>query len=121
MRKPLVLASLLAATTLALAGCGTTSVAAPAGSAAPSASAECAADTTTTATGSVTLTDAIGRTVKLDKPAQRVAVLEWQQVEDALTLCVTPVAVADAPVTQPQPARRGEGHAPSVGCDRPWA
>lgn len=96
MRKPLVLASLLAATALALAGCGTTSVAAPARSAAPSASAECAADTTTTTTGPVTLTDAIGRTVKVDKPAQRVAVLEWQQVEDALTLCVTPVAVADA-------------------------
>ena len=29
------------------------------------------------------------------KPAERVAVLEWQQIEDVLTLCVTPVAVAD--------------------------
>ena len=96
MRKPLAVLSLLAASTLALAGCGTTSVAAPTSSAAPAASAECAKDSTTTATGPVTVTDALGRTVKLDKPAARVAVLEWQQVEDALTLCVTPVAVADA-------------------------
>ncbi|MBN9159020.1 iron-siderophore ABC transporter substrate-binding protein [Microbacterium sp.] len=96
MRKPLAVLSLLAASTLALAGCGTTSVAAPTGSAAPAASAECAKDTTRTATGPVSMTDALGRTVKLDKPAERVAVLEWQQVEDALTLCVTPVAVADA-------------------------
>ncbi|KJL21837.1 Iron(3+)-hydroxamate-binding protein FhuD precursor [Microbacterium azadirachtae] len=94
MRKPLVLAPLLAVTALVLAGCGTTSVAEPRGGTTAT-TAECAADTKT-ATGPVTLTDAIGRTVKLDKPAERVAVLEWQQVEDALTLCVTPVAVADA-------------------------
>ena len=48
------------------------------------------------ATGPVTLTDSYGRTVELDQPAERVAVLEWQQVEDVLTLCLTPVAVADA-------------------------
>jgi iron complex transport system substrate-binding protein len=89
MRKPSP-SSLLAASTVALAGCGTTSVAAPTGSAAPAASAECATDATTTSTGPVSVTDALGRTVKLDKPAERVAVLEWQQVEDALTLCVTP-------------------------------
>lgn len=34
--------------------------------------------------------------MKLDKPAERIAVLEWQQVEDALTLCVTPTAVSDS-------------------------
>ena len=56
---------------------------------------DCSADTTTTATGPVTLTDAFGRTVELPTPAERVAVLEWQQVEDVLTLCVDPVAVAD--------------------------
>jgi len=56
---------------------------------------DCAADTTATATGPVTLTDAFGRPVELAKPAERVAVLEWQQVEDVLTLCVDPVAVAD--------------------------
>lgn len=56
---------------------------------------DCSADTTATATGPVTLTDAFGRPVELAKPAERVAVLEWQQVEDVLTLCVDPVAVAD--------------------------
>ena len=44
----------------------------------------------------MSLTDAFGRTVELTKPAERVAVLEWQQIEDVLTLCVDPVAVADA-------------------------
>lgn len=48
-----------------------------------------------TSTGPVELTDSFGRKVSLDAPAERVAVLEWQQVEDVLTLCVTPVAVAD--------------------------
>jgi iron complex transport system substrate-binding protein len=55
----------------------------------------CAQDTTTTSTGPLSLTDAFGRTVELTKPAERVAVLEWQQIEDVLTLCVDPVAVAD--------------------------
>ncbi|MFJ7190331.1 iron-siderophore ABC transporter substrate-binding protein [Streptomyces bacillaris] len=92
-----------AATGLALAlaatACGTTDVSsatgAKASSAAP-ASKDCAGDTTATSTKPVTLTDSLGRKVKLDKPAKRIAVLEWQQVEDALTLCVTPVAVSDA-------------------------
>jgi iron complex transport system substrate-binding protein len=48
-----------------------------------------------TSTGPVSLTDGFGRQVELDAPAERVAVLEWQQVEDVLTLCVEPVAVAD--------------------------
>lgn len=46
-------------------------------------------------TGAIELTDAFGRTVELAGPAERVAVLEWQQVEDVLSLCLTPVAVAD--------------------------
>jgi ABC-type Fe3+-hydroxamate transport system substrate-binding protein len=49
-----------------------------------------------TSTGPVSLTDSLGREVELDAPAEKIAVLEWQQVEDALSLCVTPVAVADA-------------------------
>ena len=57
---------------------------------------DCADDDGRPSTGPVSLTDAFGRTVELDAPAERVAVLEWQQVEDVLTLCVTPVAVADA-------------------------
>ncbi|CAL9619059.1 Petrobactin-binding protein FpuA [Nocardiopsis dassonvillei] len=85
-----------AAVALAATGCGTTSVdeAEPGTVAAPP-SESCAQDTTTTSTGPVSLTDGVGRKVELDRPAERIAVLEWQQVEDALTLCVTPVAVSD--------------------------
>lgn len=81
---------------LGVVACGTTDVAAPAAtpSAAP-VSAACAQDRTPTSTGPVSLTDGVGRRVDLPRPATRVAVLEWQQVEDALTLCVAPVAVAD--------------------------
>ncbi|MGW6256205.1 iron-siderophore ABC transporter substrate-binding protein [Streptomyces sp. NPDC055085] len=84
---------------LAATACGTTDVdkAQPADSASASpASKSCADDTTTTTTGPVSFKDGVGRQVKLDHPAKRIAVLEWQQVEDALTLCVTPTAVSDA-------------------------
>ncbi|WP_433833693.1 ABC transporter substrate-binding protein [Actinoplanes sp. CA-015351] len=91
------LAALAATVAVTVTACGTTEVEEPAagGSAAPT-SQTCADDTTTTATGPVSITDGVGRTVELAKPAQRVAVLEWQQTEDLLTLCLTPVAVADA-------------------------
>ncbi|MFE6996043.1 ABC transporter substrate-binding protein [Microbacterium sp. NPDC057659] len=95
MKKPLAALAVLGALTMALAGCGTTSVDEPTSSKAPAAASDQCKDVKTS-TDPVELTDAFGRTVKLDKPAERVAVLEWQQVEDALTLCVTPVAVADA-------------------------
>ncbi|AKG46595.1 ABC transporter substrate-binding protein [Streptomyces xiamenensis] len=88
---------------LAATACGTTDVDKPAKDTGADASADaspasqsCAEDTTTTSTEPVSLTDGVGRQVQLDKPAQRIAVLEWQQIEDALTLCVTPVAVSDA-------------------------
>ncbi|AXG76769.1 iron-siderophore ABC transporter substrate-binding protein [Streptomyces paludis] len=83
---------------LAATACGTTSVEkteAAAESAAP-ASKSCADDTTATSDKPVSFKDGVGRQVTLDKPAKRIAVLEWQQVEDALTLCVTPTAVSDA-------------------------
>ncbi|MET0422921.1 MAG: ABC transporter substrate-binding protein, partial [Actinoplanes sp.] len=90
----------LAATTATLAvlvsACGTTEVEEPAAVASAPASQTCADDTTKTSTGPVSMTDGVGRQVELAKPAQRVAVLEWQQTEDLLTLCVNPVAVADA-------------------------
>ncbi|WP_033338708.1 iron-siderophore ABC transporter substrate-binding protein [Catenuloplanes japonicus] len=88
-------AATLAAIALALTACGTTDVDDVA--AAPSAptSQSCAEDTTTTSTGPVSMTDGIGRKIELAKPAQRVATLEWQQTEDLLTLCLSPVAVAD--------------------------
>ncbi|GAA2301121.1 iron-siderophore ABC transporter substrate-binding protein [Streptomyces kunmingensis] len=86
---------------LAATACGTTDVdkataGGSAGASASPASKDCAADTTATSTKPVSFKDGVGRTVKLDKPAERIAVLEWQQVEDALTLCVTPTAVSDA-------------------------
>ncbi len=79
---------------LALSACGTTDVTASADPAPTVASDSCAADTTPTATGAVSLTDSLGRTVELDEPAKRVAVLEWQQTEDLLTLCVAPVGAS---------------------------
>jgi len=45
--------------------------------------------------GPIILTDADGRTVELPGPAKDVVILEWHQIEVALTLGVTPVAVAD--------------------------
>jgi ABC-type Fe3+-hydroxamate transport system substrate-binding protein len=103
MKEPMTtrpLRTLIAAGAIALpvllAGCGTTDPADASGDApAPNASADCADDTTETSTGPVELTDSYGRSVELDEPASRVAVLEWQQVEDVLSLCLTPVAVAD--------------------------
>ncbi|NNN29451.1 iron-siderophore ABC transporter substrate-binding protein [Streptomyces sp. S3(2020)] len=86
-------------TLLAATACGTTDVdkatAASSAGASP-ASKNCADDRTTTSTEPVSFTDGVGRKVTLDKPAKRIAVLEWQQIEDALTLCVTPTAVSDA-------------------------
>lgn len=86
--------AIFAIAALTLTGCGTTTVDSAA-NVIPATSAACEADTTSTSTEAVTLTDAVGRTVELDKPAERIAVLEWQQIEDALTLCVVPVAVSD--------------------------
>lgn len=97
--KPRTLAGVVSAIALlplALSACGTTDTAQAEGAAPESASSgECADDTTDTSTEPVSLTDSWGREVELAQPAERVAVLEWQQIEDALTLCVTPVAVAD--------------------------
>ncbi|MFD4958292.1 ABC transporter substrate-binding protein [Microbacterium sp. NPDC058389] len=97
MTKPIAALAVLGALSLALTACGTTQVAAsPDTDTTVSASAGCAEDATTTSTDPVELTDAFGRTVTLDQPAKKVAVLEWQQIEDVLSLCLTPVAVADA-------------------------
>ena len=91
--------AVLAATCLLLTACATTTQpsAEEQTSKQPSDSASCRGDaSTSTSSGPVTLTDDFGRTVKLKKPAQRVVVLEWQQIEDVLSLCLTPVGVADA-------------------------
>ncbi len=83
----------LVAGALLLAGCGTTDTEADQDSPSTPQAADC--DPGTTETGPVELTDGFGRKVTLDKPAERVAVLEWQQLEDVLSLCITPVAAAD--------------------------
>ncbi|TKJ20670.1 iron-siderophore ABC transporter substrate-binding protein [Blastococcus sp. CCUG 61487] len=85
----------VAAAWLALTACGTSDPE-PSGSeaATENASAE-GCDGVETSSGPVTVTDAFDRTVELDEPAERVAVLEWQQTEMVLSLCLNPVAVAD--------------------------
>jgi ABC-type Fe3+-hydroxamate transport system substrate-binding protein len=95
-RRHTVIALAMAALAGLLSACGTTEDDAggqAAASSAPGGSDECA--DVEASTGPVQLTDSFGREVALDAPAERVAVLEWQQVEDVLSLCVTPVAVAD--------------------------
>lgn len=88
-----IAAALTPVAALALAACGQTTAATESEGAPPATSSTC--EDVKTSTGPVSLTDSYGHTVELDKPAERVAVLEWQQTEDLLTLCVNPVAVAD--------------------------
>lgn len=95
-RAPRLVAAALGVAALTLTACGTTDVSTPSSSApAAATSTSCAADTTQTSTAPVSMKDSLGRTVELDKPAERVVVLEWQQTEDLLTLCVTPVGASD--------------------------
>jgi iron complex transport system substrate-binding protein len=92
MFKRSIAAALTPVAALAMAACGQTTANESEG-ATPKASSSC--ESVKTSTGPVSLADSYGRKVELDKPAERVAVLEWQQTEDLLTLCVNPVAVAD--------------------------
>ncbi|GAA3659753.1 iron-siderophore ABC transporter substrate-binding protein [Microbacterium marinilacus] len=95
-RRLAAVTATIAAIGLTATACGTTQVDAAAPTDAAGGTSEaCAADTTATSTEPVTIVDGVGRTVELDKPAERVAVLEWQQMEDTLTLCISPVAVSD--------------------------
>lgn len=82
MRRSTITA-LAASSVLLLSACGSTQPAAD------------EKDSGATAGGAISLTDAAGRTVELEKPAERVVVLEWQQTEDVLTLGVEPVGAAD--------------------------
>lgn len=88
-----IAAALTPVAALALAACGETTAATQSEDTARAASSSCQG--VDTSTGPVSLTDSYGRKVELDQPAERVAVLEWQQTEDLLSLCVNPVAVAD--------------------------
>lgn len=86
--KRTLLPALAATSLLALSACGTSQPTTEASGSGTTGSTE-------TAAGPITLTDAAGRTVELDAPAERVVVLEWQMVEDVLTLGLEPVGVAD--------------------------
>jgi ferric hydroxamate transport system substrate-binding protein len=77
---------------LTLAGCGTTDVAASDEPTTTAGAQGC--DDVSTSSDPVSMTDSLGRTVELDQPAKRVVVLEWQQTEDLLSLCVNPVGAA---------------------------
>lgn len=94
IRRTTTAALTTACAALLLAACGQTTTAAETDPSEKKASAGC--EGVETSTGAVSLTDSFGNKVELDKPAERVAVLEWQQTEDLLSLCVDPVAVADA-------------------------
>lgn len=94
MKTRSIAAALGLAGVAALTACGTTEPAG--GDTAPAANDSADCSDVETSTGPVSLTDAFGRKVELEQPAERVAVLEWQQTEDVLSLCLSPVAVADA-------------------------
>jgi ferric hydroxamate transport system substrate-binding protein len=91
--RPLAATVVAGLAALALTACGTTDVSAGTGAAADPVSTQ-GCDDVATDDGPVSLTDSLGRTVELDQPAERVVVLEWQQTEDLLSLCVTPVGAA---------------------------
>lgn len=96
MTAPRPLAAVLGLALVALAACGSsddTDDAATDPTTPESAAQGC--DDVEVADGPISVTDSFGRTVELDAAPERVAVLEWQQVEDVLSLCLTPVAVAD--------------------------
>ncbi|MBB4907939.1 ABC transporter substrate-binding protein [Actinophytocola algeriensis] len=82
MRTTRVIIGLCVATALFAAGCGTTE---EAGGNEPAASGG----------EPVTVTDSRGKEVKLDAPAKRVAVTEWNAAEYLVSLGVMPTAVSD--------------------------
>jgi ferric hydroxamate transport system substrate-binding protein len=90
-----IAAALIPAAGLAMTACGQTTASTATPASAPQDTAS-GCEGVETSTGPVSLTDSYGRKVELEQPAERVAVLEWQQTEDLLSLCVNPVGVADA-------------------------
>jgi ferric hydroxamate transport system substrate-binding protein len=82
LKRSAVPAALAAAALLAVSACGTTE--------------EGGGDGGTAATsGPVSTVDFLGRTVELDKPAERIVILEWAEVEISISLGVMPVGVAE--------------------------
>ncbi|KWX75511.1 Fe3+-citrate ABC transporter substrate-binding protein [Paenibacillus riograndensis] len=99
MNKRLLSVMMLIIVVLVAAGCGSNNAnhSAADGGATNNAAASNAAATnegSATAAGPIVLKDAKGE-VKLDKPAQKVVVLEWTFTEDVIALGVQPVGNAD--------------------------
>jgi len=82
LKRSAVPAALAAAALLAAAACGTTEEGG-------------GSDDASTDAGPVSTVDFLGRTVELDKPAERIVILEWSEVEMSISLGVMPVGVAD--------------------------
>lgn len=76
-RPPILLLAAVVVTSLALGACGTTESPTPQGPAA------------------ITLTDSRGKAIELAAPASKVVALEWNAVENLVSLGVMPVGVAD--------------------------
>ncbi|CAH1205849.1 MULTISPECIES: ABC transporter substrate-binding protein [Paenibacillus] len=93
MRKGWNGIALLVVFALALAGCGSSNNSAG-GSASEAGQQNTGSAQTENAAGPITVTDDRGE-VKLDKPAERVVVLEWTFTEDVIALGVQPVGNAD--------------------------
>lgn len=96
MHKRLLSLVLVIAVILVVAGCGSNNTKSPAAneSATGNATATATNAGSEAASGPIVLKDAKGE-VKLDKPAQKVVVLEWTFTEDIIALGMQPVGNAD--------------------------
>ncbi|MFE4714237.1 ABC transporter substrate-binding protein [Paenibacillus sp. NPDC056722] len=94
MHKRFLSVVMLIVVILVAAGCGSNNTTNPATNSEPKSNAAAENTGSDTASGPIVLKDSKGE-VKLDKPAQKVVVLEWTFTEDVIALGVQPVGNAD--------------------------
>jgi ferric hydroxamate transport system substrate-binding protein len=94
MHKRLLSLVLVIAVILVVAGCGSNNTKSPAANESATGNAAVTNAGSEAASGPIVLKDAKGE-VKLDKPAQKVVVLEWTFTEDIIALGMQPVGNAD--------------------------
>ncbi|NUU61784.1 ABC transporter substrate-binding protein [Paenibacillus agri] len=94
MHKRFLSVVMLIVVILVAAGCGSNNTTNPATNSEPKSNAAAENTSSETASGPIVLKDSKGE-VKLDKPAQKVVVLEWTFTEDVIALGVQPVGNAD--------------------------
>ncbi|MFF2016910.1 ABC transporter substrate-binding protein [Paenibacillus sp. NPDC058177] len=94
MHKRFLSVVMLIVVILVAAGCGSNNTTNPATNSEPKSNAAAENTGSETASGPIVLKDSKGE-VKLDKPAQKVVVLEWTFTEDVIALGVQPVGNAD--------------------------